>query len=56
MENDGDGNFKNVSDNLAKDLKEIGMITDADFFDYDSDGDLDLISSWSLDANYIARK
>ena len=43
LENDGDGTFKNVSDNIAKDLKEIGMITDADLFDYDSDGDLDLI-------------
>lgn len=43
LENDGDGNFKNVTDNIAKELKEIGMITDADFFDYDSDGDSDLI-------------
>ena len=43
LENDGFGNFKNVSDVIAKDLKEVGMITDADFFDYDSDGDFDLI-------------
>ena len=43
LENDGYGNFKNVSDVIAKDLKEVGMITDADFFDYDSDGDSDLI-------------
>ena len=43
LENDGYGNFKNVSDLIAKDLKEVGMITDADFFDYDSDGDSDLI-------------
>ncbi len=43
LENDGLGNFKNVSDVIAKDLKEVGMITDADFFDYDSDGDFDLI-------------
>ena len=43
LENDGFGNFKNVSDIIAKDLKEVGMITDADFFDYDSDGDFDLI-------------
>jgi len=43
LENDGLGNFKNVSDVIAKDLKEVGMITDAEFFDYDSDGDFDLI-------------
>ena len=43
LENDGFGNFKNVSDVIAKDLKEVGMITDAEFFDYDSDGDYDLI-------------
>ena len=43
LENDGNGNFKNITDNIAKDLKKIGMITDADFFDYDSDGDSDLI-------------
>ena len=43
LENDGFGNFKNVSDVIAKDLKEVGMITDAEFFDYDSDGDFDLI-------------
>ena len=30
LENDGYGNFKNVSDLIAKDLKEVGMITDAD--------------------------
>lgn len=43
LENDGNGNFKNVSDKIAKDLNKVGMITDADFFDYDSDGDSDLI-------------
>ena len=42
LENDGFGNFKNVSDEIAKDLKEVGMITDADFLIM-TDGDFDLI-------------
>lgn len=43
LENDGQGNFTNVTQEVAKDLMSIGMITDGKWFDYDSDGDPDLI-------------
>ena len=43
LKNDGNGSFSNITDEIADDLKGIGMITDAEFLDYDSDGDLDLI-------------
>lgn len=43
--NDGDGNFKNITEEIAPDLIETGMITDAEWLDYDDDGDLDLIIS-----------
>jgi hypothetical protein len=43
LENDGYGHFKDVTDNRMKGLKSIGMVTDADWMDYDQDGDLDLI-------------
>ncbi len=41
--NDGKGKYTNISDSIALDLKDIGMITDAGFIDYDLDGDEDLI-------------
>ena len=43
MENDGKGNFKNVSNSIAPDLKEVGMVTDVLWFDFDQDGDDDLM-------------
>ena len=43
LQNDGKGNFTDVTESLAKDLKEIGMITDAVFQDLDEDGDDDLL-------------
>ncbi|NCO63071.1 MAG: VCBS repeat-containing protein [Flavobacteriales bacterium] len=43
LENDGKGNFTNITDLKANDLKNIGMITDAVFQDLDTDGDDDLI-------------
>ena len=43
LQNDGSGNFKNITEDAAPGLKEIGMITDAAWFDYDRDGDLDLV-------------
>jgi hypothetical protein len=42
FENDGKGHFKDVTDLRMKRLKEIGMVTDACWMDYDSDGDQDL--------------
>jgi len=43
MENDGKGNFKDVSINKAPALQDIGMVTDALWFDADRDGDEDLV-------------
>jgi hypothetical protein len=43
LENDGHGHFKDVTDSRLKGLKNIGMVTDAEWMDYDRDGDPDLI-------------
>jgi hypothetical protein len=43
LENDGNGNFKDVTDEVAPAFKDIGMVTDALNFDYDRDGDDDLV-------------
>lgn len=40
---DGIGNFKNVTPDVAPELLETGLITDAAWFDYDNDNDKDLI-------------
>ena len=41
--NDGRGNFTDVTRQQAKGLIELGMVTDAVWMDYDSDGDPDLV-------------
>jgi hypothetical protein len=43
LENDGKGNFTNVTDKKAFKLNEVGMITDAVWEDIDNDGKKDLI-------------
>jgi len=43
LQNDGKGNFKDVTQTVAPQLKELGMLTDASWEDIDSDQDLDLI-------------
>ncbi len=43
LENDGKGNFKNVSESKAPDLNQIGMVTDAIWADTDGDKDQDLV-------------
>jgi len=43
LNNDGKGNFTNVSDQVAPGLQKVGMITDAQWADVDGDRDLDLI-------------
>lgn len=43
LQNDGKGNFTDITKNSANMLNGIGMITDAKFEDLDGDGDKDLI-------------
>lgn len=43
LENDGKGNFKDVTDVRAKGLRKIGMITDMVWADVDQDNDLDMV-------------
>ena len=43
LQNDGKGNFSDITSEAANDLNGIGMITDALFQDLDKDGDDDLI-------------
>jgi len=43
LENDGRGNFSDITSTVASDLIEIGMITDAAFADLNADGLEDLI-------------
>lgn len=43
LKNDGKGNFTNETLTIAPELFEIGMITDAKFYDIDNDADQDLI-------------
>ena len=43
LENDGHGNFKDVTAKIAPGLKGLGMITDMAWADVDNDGDLDMV-------------
>lgn len=43
LENDGGGNFSNITTDAAAGLKKIGMVTDACWGDFDGDSDPDLI-------------
>jgi hypothetical protein len=43
LNNDGSGNFKNVSEEVAPGLKAVGMITDGLWADVDGDKDEDLV-------------
>ncbi|MEM6865730.1 MAG: VCBS repeat-containing protein, partial [Bacteroidota bacterium] len=43
LENDGDGNFTDVTESKAFYLKDVGMVTHALWADYDSDSKSDLI-------------
>lgn len=42
LQNDGKGIFKDVTESLAQELKQVGMVTDAQWLDYDQDGKPDL--------------
>lgn len=43
LENDGKGHFRIVNDNRIKAFRNIGMVTDATWMDWDKDGDQDLV-------------
>ncbi|MEM8847070.1 MAG: VCBS repeat-containing protein [Bacteroidota bacterium] len=43
LENDGNGNFSDITENKAFHLKNVGMVTDALWADYDGDSKKDLI-------------
>jgi len=43
MRNEGNGKFLDVTEKIAKELLDIGMVTDAVWIDFDNDGDMDLI-------------
>jgi enediyne biosynthesis protein E4 len=43
MKNDGKGVFSDVTHIVAKELLDLGMVTDAVWIDFDKDGDLDLV-------------
>ena len=43
LENNGNGEFRDVTDKVAPDFKKLGMVTDALNTDYDRDGDQDLV-------------
>lgn len=40
--NDGKGNFEDVTKKIVPELQNLGMVTDACWFDFDKDGDEDL--------------
>ena len=43
LENDGRGQFSDITEEMAPSFLDMGMVTDAYWTDYDQDGDLDLI-------------
>ena len=43
LENDGKGNFSDVTNDYFPELKEVGMITDASWCDLNNDQKLDLV-------------
>lgn len=51
--NDKNGKFKDVTNSLAADLKSIGFVTNANWFDLDKDGDKDLLISTEWDGIFV---
>ena len=55
LENDGRGSYRDITSQKAPELNDLGMVTDASWFDYDNDNDMDLViagewmSIWILD-------
>lgn len=53
LKNDGKGHFTDVTAALAKGLAEIGMVTQARWFDIDKDGDKDLLICTEWDGIFV---
>lgn len=49
LENKGDGIFSNATERLGYDLKDTGMVTDAEWVDVDGDGKKDLVVTTEWD-------
>ena len=49
LQNDGTGHYKNVTLQAAKNLSQVGLVTNAKWFDLDKDGDTDLLLSLEWD-------
>jgi hypothetical protein len=64
LENDGQGTFADVTEAQAPALRDLGMITDAEWGDLDGDGDLDLmvvgewmaIEVWTNEGGQLTRQ
>ncbi|MEO7530703.1 MAG: VCBS repeat-containing protein [Sediminibacterium sp.] len=52
LQNDGKGHFTSVTDSRAPGLSEVGMVTQAVWFDIDKDGDKDLLVCTEWDGIY----
>ena len=54
--NDGTGKFKDVTDQYAKGLSNVGMVTNAVWYDMDKDGDKDLNTFTGMGWHYCFYK
>ncbi len=52
LQNDGKGHFTDVTASRAKDILQLGMVTQAIWFDIDKDGDKDLLVCTEWDGIY----
>jgi hypothetical protein len=53
LQNDGAGHFKDVTAVVCKDLLEPGLVTQAQWFDIDKDGDQDLLITTEWDGIFV---
>ena len=58
LQNNGKGNFTDVTPKIAPDLRSIGMVTDATWEDFDNDGikDLLVVGEWMSPLIYLNKK